>query len=134
MNFEAAKAYLLSKPEAREDYPFGPPVLVPKIKGSMFATLTKQEGVPHMNLKCDPSYAEELREMYDSIVPGHHMNKTHWNTIVLDGSVPDEELERLIDHSYSLVVKKLKKSQRTLLEQAYEHDELYKELELQFVA
>ena len=72
--------------------------------------------------------------MYEAIVPGHHMNKTHWNTIILDGSVPDEELERLIDHSYSLVVKKLKKSQRTLLEQAYDHDELYKELELQFVA
>ena len=134
MNFEAAKAYLLSKPEAREDYPFGPPVLVPKIKGSMFATLTKQDGVPHMNLKCDPSFAEELREMHESIVPGHHMNKTHWNTIILDGSVPDEELERMIDHSYSLVVKKLKKSQRSLLEQAYDHDELYKELELQFVA
>ena len=134
MNFEAAKAYLLSKPEAREDYPFGPAVLVPKIKGSMFATLTKQDGVPHMNLKCDPCYAEELRDMFDSVVPGHHMNKIHWNTLILDGSIPQGELERLIDHSYSLVVKKLKKSQRSLLEQSYSDEELYKELELQVVA
>ncbi|KZZ57036.1 MAG: MmcQ/YjbR family DNA-binding protein [Oleiphilaceae bacterium] len=134
MNYEAAKAYLLGKPEAREDYPFGPPVLVPKIKGSMFATLTKQDGVPHMNLKCDPHHAEELRDMYESIVPGHHMNKTHWNTLILDGSIPESEIERLIDHSYSLVVKKLKKSQRKLLEEDYETDELYKELELQIVA
>jgi len=134
MNHEAAKAYLLSKPEAREDYPFGPPVLVPKIKGSMFATLTKQDGVPHLTLKCDPQYADELRDMYDSIVPGHHMNRTHWNTLILDGTIPDQEIERLIDHSYSLVVKKLKKSQRSLLEESYEQDELYKELELQIVA
>lgn len=134
MNYEEAKAYILGKPEAREDYPFGPPVLVSKIKGSMFATLSKQDDVPHMNLKCDPNYAEELRDMFDAIVPGHHMNKTHWNTLVLDGSIPTGEIQRLIDHSYSLVVKKLKKSQRTLLEEAYSNEELYRELELQVVA
>lgn len=134
MDFEAAKSYLLNKPDAREDYPFGPAVLVPKIKGSMFATLSKQEGVPHMNLKCDPQHAEELRDLFPAIVPGHHMNKTHWNTLILDGSIPDGEIERLIDHSYALVVKKLKKSQRSLLEEAHPKDEIYKELKLQIPA
>jgi predicted DNA-binding protein (MmcQ/YjbR family) len=128
MDFEAAKAYLLDKPEVRPDYPFGPAVLVPKIKGSMFATLSMSEGVAHMNLKCDPVHAEELRDIFPSILPGHHMNKTHWNTLILDGSIPDGEVIRLIDHSYALVVKKLKKSERTALELIHSQEELYKEL------
>lgn len=127
MDFEAAKAYLLNKPEVRPDYPFGPATLVPKIKGSMFATLTVNEGVPCMNLKCDPAHAEELRDIFPSIIPGHHMNKTHWNTLILDNSIPDGEIMRLIDHSYTLVVKKLKKTERSVLEQAYTPEELYKE-------
>lgn len=128
MDFEAAKAYLLDKPEARPDYPFGPAVLVPKIKGSMFATLSMSEGVAQMNLKCDPAHAEELRDIFASILPGHHMNKTHWNTLILDGSIPEGEVKRLIDHSYALVVKKLKKSERTALELIHSQEELYKEL------
>lgn len=102
------KAYLLAKPEAIEDYPFGPEVAVMKVRGKMFATYAEQsDGTVHMNLKCDPNEALMLRGVFDSVIPGYHMNKKHWNTVILDGSIPDGEIERMIDRSYSLVVKGL---------------------------
>jgi predicted DNA-binding protein (MmcQ/YjbR family) len=116
MDYETVKAYLLNKPEAIEDYPFGPNILIAKIKGKMFASLTINQGTTMMNLKCDPAHAQELRDVFDAVKPGYHMNKKHWNTLVLDGSLPDSELERLIDHSYTLVFKKLKKSERQAME------------------
>lgn len=127
MNFAAAKNYLLSKPEVKEDYPFGSDVLVPKIKGKMFATLSMNNGVANMNLKCNPNQAQELRDLFSAIKPGYHMNKRHWNTVVLDGSIPKGEIERLIDHSYTLVVKKLKKPEREFLELSYGKEQLYKD-------
>jgi predicted DNA-binding protein (MmcQ/YjbR family) len=119
MDYETVKAYLLNKPEAIEDYPFGPNILIAKIKGKMFASLTINQGTTMMNLKCDPAHAQELRDVFDAVKPGYHMNKKHWNTLVLDGSLPDSELERLIDHSYTLVFKKLKKSERQAMEVNY---------------
>jgi predicted DNA-binding protein (MmcQ/YjbR family) len=119
MDYETVKAYLLNKPEAIEDYPFGPNILIAKIKGKMFASLTTNQGTTMMNLKCDPAHAQELRDVFDAVKPGYHMNKKHWNTLALDGSLPDSELERLIDHSYTLVFKKLKKSERQAMEVNY---------------
>jgi predicted DNA-binding protein (MmcQ/YjbR family) len=102
MNYQEVKTYLLSKPEAREDYPFGPDCMVPKVKGKMFATLAYDGDVANMNLKCDPNHAFELRDIFPAVKPGYHMNKLHWNTVVLDGSIPRGEIERMIDHSYML--------------------------------
>ncbi|NIB39637.1 MmcQ/YjbR family DNA-binding protein [Pseudomaricurvus alkylphenolicus] len=125
MNFDQAKRYLLAKPEALEDYPFYPDVAVFKVKGKMYATLSRDDGVPHMNLKCDPEQALALRTVFESVRPGYHMNKKHWNTLVLDDSIPSHEVERMIDHSYSLVVRGLKKAERTSLELNYGSDSLY---------
>lgn len=127
MNYNEAKAYLLSKPGVREDYPFGPEVMVPKIKGKMFATLGVEKDVGHMNVKCDPGQAQELRDLFESVKPGYHMNKLHWNTIILDGSIPQGEIERMIDHSYTLVVKKLKRIEREALETSYGKENLYRD-------
>lgn len=112
MEYEEVREYLLSRPEVVEDYPFYPEILVPKIRGRMFATLSRRNGVPQMNLKCDPLEALALRDVFPAIRPGYHMNKRHWNTVILDGSVPPGELRRMIDNSYLLVVMKLPRLQR----------------------
>lgn len=128
-NNKNPKPYLLSKPEAVEDYPFGPDVAVFKVKGKMFATLTlaeKGKAKPlRMNLKCDPEEAVQLRDVFKSVLPGYHMNKTHWNTLILDGDIPQGEVERMIDESYRLVVKGLTRSVRKSLELAYSAEQLY---------
>ena len=85
-----------------------------KVVGKMFA-LTDVEGFESVNLKCDPEKAIELREKYDAVIPGYHMNKKHWNTIIMDGSLSDILMKNLIDHSYELVVDKLPKKDRELL-------------------
>jgi len=126
MDYDSAKAYLLSKPEAVEDYPFGADVMVPKVKGKMFATLAFSKDIATMNLKCDPNHAFELRDLFPAVTAGYHMNKKHWNTVILDGSIPVGELERMIDHSYGLVVKKLKKVEREALELSYGKEDLYR--------
>ncbi|GAA0349931.1 MmcQ/YjbR family DNA-binding protein [Bowmanella denitrificans] len=112
MDYQQARDYLLSKPEAIEDFPFGEDVAVLKIRGKMFATLASDKGEGRMNLKCEPQQALMLRDMFAAVLPGYHMNKLHWNTIKLDGSIPNGEIQRMIDHSYALVVKGLKKSDR----------------------
>lgn len=127
MDYEQARLYLLTKPEAQEDYPFGPDVMVPKVKGKMFATLSESDGIANMNLKCDPLHAQELRDLFPSVKPGYHMNKLHWNTILLDGSIPQSEIERMIDHSYTLVVKKLKKIERESLELRFGKNQIYRD-------
>ena len=126
MNYNDAKEYLLNKPAAREDYPFGPEVMVAKVKGKMFATLSMFDDLGQMNLKCDPLHAQELRDLFASVKPGYHMNKRHWNTVLLDASIPQGEIERMIDHSYALVVKKLKKTEREQLELSFGAERLYK--------
>ena len=94
----------------------------------MFALLTTDKGVDRINLKCDPDQAFILRDIFEAVIPGYHMNKRHWNTVVLDGSIPRGELERMVDHSYALVVKKFKKAERQALELSYGHEQLYRGL------
>ena len=115
MDYQQAKEYLLGKPEAVEDYPFYPNILVPKIRGRMFATLNERMGIVEMNLKCDPDEASALRDIFPAVRPGYHMNKKHWNTVTLDGSIPVNEIRRMIDNSYVLVVKNLPKNARAAL-------------------
>ena len=126
MNDKQARTYLLSKPESVEDFPFGPDVYVYKVRGKMFATLGFTDNVGRMNLKCDPEEAMALRDIFESVVPGYHMNKAHWNTVILDGSIPNGELERMIDRSFGLVVKGLKKSERQALEIRYGSETVYR--------
>ena len=121
MQYESARKYFVGMPEAVEDFPFGPDVAVFKIRGRMFATLSETQGVARMNLKCDPTEAQFLRDMFDAVLPGYHMNKTHWNTVVLDGSIPRGEIERMIDRSYALVVRGLRRPDRLALETLYGH-------------
>jgi predicted DNA-binding protein (MmcQ/YjbR family) len=113
MDVDVVRDYLLGKPEALEDFPFGPDVAVMKVRGKMFATLGEESGEGRMNLKCDPDQALALRDIFAAVQPGYHMNKKHWNTIKLDGSIPEGEIQRMIDHSFALVVGGLpKKSAR----------------------
>lgn len=105
-------AHCLSKPGAEETTPFGPDVLVYKTGGKMFAASNPDEVPSRLNLKCDPERSIQLREQYEAIIPGYHMNKRHWNTLILDGSLPPALVRELIDHSYDLVVASLPKSQR----------------------
>lgn len=112
------KPYLLNKPETIEDFPFGDDVSVFKVKGKMFATLAWGQDKTHfwMNLKCDPNEALALRDIFSAVIPGYHMNKQHWNTVILDGSIPQGEIERMIDNSFMLVVNKMtKKAQQSIL-------------------
>ena len=116
MNYDDARNYLLGRPEAWEDYPFGPGVAVLKVQNKMFATLGTEDGLARMNLKCDPHEALMLRDIFDAVMPGYHMNKRHWNTVLLDDSIPKGEIERMIDNSYALVVQGLPSRQRKALQ------------------
>lgn len=103
MNLEQLREYTLSKPDAEETQPFGPDTLVYKINGKMFL-LTGFDSFPlQFNVKCDPDLALELREQHAAVIPGWHMNKKHWNTVIIDGSISNKELQKMIDHSYELV-------------------------------
>jgi predicted DNA-binding protein (MmcQ/YjbR family) len=99
-------AHCLAKPGAEETTPYGPDHLVYKVGGKIFALTSPDDFPPRVNLKCDPERALELRDRYEAIIPGYHMNKRHWNTVILDGSLPDKLIRDLIDHSYQLVAKK----------------------------
>jgi predicted DNA-binding protein (MmcQ/YjbR family) len=102
MNTESIREYCIAKEDVTEGFPFGEDTLVFKVKGKIFA-LVNLSGDLSINLKCEPALALELRERYTSVIPGYHMNKTHWNTVYLDGSVPDKEIFSWIDHSYQRV-------------------------------
>ncbi len=124
LNYQQAEKYLLSKPETCVDYPFGDDIKVFKVKNKMFATLAlgkmgkgdvdKQDW--WMNLKCDPDEAVMLRDIFPAVIPGYHMNKRLWITVILDGSIPQGEIERMMDNSFKLVVSKMtKKDQQSIL-------------------
>jgi len=115
MKLESLRAYLLKKKGASEDFPFGPEVMVFKVGGKMFALVFLEDSPLSMNLKCDPDLAMHFREFYKAVQPGYHMNKKHWNTIVLDGSIPDEEIFAMTSDSYDLVVRGLKKADKLRL-------------------
>ena len=115
MNLESLNQYLLNKKATTSSYPFDETTLVFKVVNKLFALIAEDEIPMRINLKCDPEEAQILRGMHQSIIPGYHMNKEHWNTIILDGSLPDELIYKMIDDSYDLVVKGLKKSDRNTL-------------------
>lgn len=96
-------AYLLARPGAVETHPFGDEPDVYKVNGKMFAILSRTPEPMPISLKCDPDLAEALRQAHRAITPGYHLSKRHWNTITLDGSVADDELLGMIDHSHDLV-------------------------------
>ena len=125
MNGEQARSYFLSLPEALEDFPFSSDTPVFKIKSKMFGFLRYKEGVGHLNLKCNPEEAMVIRDIFEAVLPGYHMNKEHWNTVILNGSIPTEEIENMIDTSYSLVVKNLRKIDRLALEIKYGRRKIY---------
>jgi predicted DNA-binding protein (MmcQ/YjbR family) len=105
MHVEELRTYSLSKSRTTEEMPFGPDTLVFKVEGKIFM-LVGLDQIENLtfNVKCDPEYAVELRERYGSTVfPGYHMNKKHWNTVFCNRQLPDDQLRRLIDHSYDLV-------------------------------
>lgn len=121
MTLDALHALLLDRPAASWGQPFGPEIRVYKVGGKMFATLGEDADPPRMNLKCDPELATQLRQAWPAILPGWHMNKRHWNTVVSDGTLPRAELEELVAHSYDLVARNLtQKLQKTLREQGWE--------------
>src|SRR5437764_2267153 len=107
MNIEEFRAYCLRKPKATEGTPFGPDVLVFKVRGKIFALASLDEIPARVNLKCDPDLALELRDRYEQVRPGYHMNKKHWNTVEIESGIPENEIRKMIDHSYDLVVKSL---------------------------
>lgn len=115
IELEELRQRALEKPGVSEDFPFDQDTLVFKVLGKIFM-LTNLEAYPSsINLKCEPTRALELRERYDAVKPGYHMNKKHWNTITLDGTIADELLLALVDHSYDRVVAGLKRTERDAL-------------------
>jgi predicted DNA-binding protein (MmcQ/YjbR family) len=110
MDLAEFREYCLTKSGAREETPFGPDVLVFKVGGKMFALAALDEVPPRVNLKCDPDLALDLRDRYEQVRAGYHMNKKHWNTVEIESGIPDIELRKMIDHSYKLVIERLPKS------------------------
>jgi len=109
MDIETLREYCISKPGAEETLPFGPDTLVYKVNGKIFLITSLDEEKLSFNVKCDPDLATELREQYSCVQPGYHMNKKHWNTIIVDGSVSSKLLKEWIDQSYRLVRKNVAK-------------------------
>ena len=109
------QSYLLNKPGTTEEQPFGPDVSVYKVLGKMFALLPDDPPL-RISLKCDPDEALFLRDMYPAVQPGYHLHKKHWNTVTVDGTIPKGEIWGMIDMSYNLVVKGLKKADRNRLQ------------------
>jgi predicted DNA-binding protein (MmcQ/YjbR family) len=118
MEPEKVAAFALKFPESSEDQPFGPDVDVYKVAGKIFVILSPEATPPALSLKCDPVIALELREEFGAVRPGYHLNKSHWNTVLLDDSVPDDEIKKMIIHSYEQVVEGLPKALRVRLSQA----------------
>ena len=103
MDHKTVEAYILSLPNAWLDYPFGEEVAVYKVADKMFALIQEKSDPVQLSLKCDPRLSTVLRERYESVMPGYHLNKKHWNTIILSGQLSWEEIQDLIRHSYQLV-------------------------------
>jgi predicted DNA-binding protein (MmcQ/YjbR family) len=110
MNIESLREYVLGKPSVTEGFPFGDEVIVYKVNGKMFLLLPLDTQPLQFNVKCDPDKAVELREEYPgAVLPGYHMNKKHWNTIVADGTLTNRQMLEMVDESYRLVIDKKKK-------------------------
>ena len=116
MNLEEIREYCLSKKGVEEGLPFGEDTLVFKVMGKMFLLTGINSNPVQFNVKCDPEKAIELRENYTSVIPGYHMNKQHWNTIICEGSASRKIMQEWIDDSYNLVASSLTKKLKTELE------------------
>jgi predicted DNA-binding protein (MmcQ/YjbR family) len=113
VNLETLRAYCLKKEgKVTEAFPFDEYVLVFKLNGKIFILIMTDVHPLSVNLKCDPERAIELRERYAAVTPGYHMNKKHWNTVLLDGTIPSHEIFAMIDHSFDLIAKSAKPSTR----------------------
>ncbi|MBZ0301293.1 MAG: MmcQ/YjbR family DNA-binding protein [Anaerolineae bacterium] len=115
MDRTTLRDYCLNKKGTTAEFPFGPEAEVFKVMGKMFALMPTDAQPQTISLKCDPTLADMLRQTYEAVIPGYHMNKRHWNTVTLDGSIPEDEVLEMIDHSYDLVVKGLTKAQHAKL-------------------
>jgi len=115
MNDLELQTYLLNKPASKKEFPFGEDVAVYKVMQKMFALVGEKEGFISINLKCLPQDALGYREIYECVTPGYHMNKKHWNSILVNGEMKDEILKDMIDDSYALVVSKLTKKEKEAL-------------------
>src|SRR6266404_1628960 len=118
MDVGSFREYCLGKVAVTEGTPFGEDVLVFKVSGKMFALVALDEVPATANLKCDPDLALELRDRYEQVRPGYHMNKKHWNTVEIEGGIPETELRKMIDHSYDLVVQSLPRATRSTIPHA----------------
>lgn len=103
MDHKTVEDYVLSMPNAVLDYPFGEEVAVYKVKDKMFALINEGKEPLQISLKCDPILSEKLRAEFETVLPGYHLNKKHWNTVILTGQLPWEEIQGFIRHSYDLV-------------------------------
>lgn len=108
--FAVVRDCCLAQPGSREDFPFGPDIYVYKSNDKVFAILTEREHQVRINLKADPTEALMLRQMFSAVTPGYHMNKKHWNTLLLDGTIPDNEVVRQIEQSWLLVQPKRRRA------------------------
>jgi predicted DNA-binding protein (MmcQ/YjbR family) len=115
MNSGELRNYCLSFTGAEETFPFNPETSVFKVGGKMFALSRLGEESLRVSLKCEPRLAEALREEHAAVIPGYHLNKQHWNTVILDGSLSDQTVQEMIEDSYDLVVSKLPAAERTAL-------------------
>jgi len=109
MNIEEIREFCISKPGVTEGFPFNETALVFKVAGKMFALLDLSEDRRGISLKCDPGLAIELREQFPDVTPAYHFNKSHWNTVYLNGTIPAKEVISMIDHSFNLISKRKKK-------------------------
>jgi len=124
MDYKTLCDYMENKPGTRRDMPFGPDAVVFKVFNKIFALVAWQAEPIRISLKADPLDAIILRKQYSAVVPGYHLNKKHWNTVTIDGSIPDDELRLMIDESYELVVRGMTRSEQAELEKIREmnHD------------
>jgi predicted DNA-binding protein (MmcQ/YjbR family) len=116
MDPEIIRKYCLKKKAVTESFPFGESTLVFKVSGKIFLLLALDNTPLQFNVKCDPEQAEDFREEYASVIPAFHMNKKHWNTVILDGRIPSRVIWEMIDASYLLVVRSLPLKERKKLE------------------
>ncbi len=115
LNLKNVRKYCLGKKGVTEDFPFDQETLTIKVGSKMFVLTNVKSPSLRLNLKCDPMLAKDLRDQYESVVPGYHMNKEHWNTVIIDGTIPDDKIFWMIDHSYDLVFSRLTKKERETL-------------------
>jgi predicted DNA-binding protein (MmcQ/YjbR family) len=116
MNYDSLCAYLEAKPAVRRDMPFGPDVLVFKVLNKMFALVAWQADPITLSIKASPMDVIILQQQFTAVKPGYHLNKKHWITVTLDGSMPDDELKAIIDESYALVIGKISQSDRSKIQ------------------